>query len=145
MKAESRDIFLSIGILIFAVSAFLYSNNFSNNEFYGPDFFPKIITISMMILGGHMLVKSLLTLKNSKESFKFNQQTALKILLFILLMAGYFLLFFIVGFIISSIIFLLFAQWIFGVKNKLTIIIVSVLVPIGLYLFFTQLFNIPIP
>jgi len=145
MKAESRDIFLSIGILIFAVSAFLYSNNFSNNEFYGPDFFPKIINISMMILGGYMLVKSLFTFKNSKESFKFNQQTALKILLFILLMIGYFLLFFILGFIISSIIFLLFAQWIFGVKNKLTIIIVSALVPIGLYLFFTQLFNIPIP
>lgn len=145
MKVASRDIFLSIVILIFSVSAFLYSNNFANNEFYGPDFFPKLITISMMILGGYMLVKSLLTFRKSTEAFEFNQQTALKIVLFILLMAGYFLLFFIVGFIISSIIFLIFAQWIFGVKNKLIVIMVSVLVPIGLYLFFTQLFNIPIP
>lgn len=145
MKAESRDIFLSIGILIFAVSAFLYSNNFSNNELYGPDFFPKLITVSMMIIGGYMLIKNLLTFKNSTESFKFDKQTALKILLFILLMAGYFFLFFIVGFIISSIIFLIFAQGIFGVKNKLTIIMVAILVPVGLYLFFTQLFNIPIP
>lgn len=145
MKTETRDIFLSLVILLFAISAFLYSNNFSNNEFYGPNFFPKIITISMIVLAGYMLVTSLIHARKSTKSFEFNKHTAMKIALFILLMAGYFFLFFVVGFIISSIVFLILAQWIFGVKNKITVLAVSVLVPIGLYLFFTQLFNIPIP
>lgn len=145
MKTESRDIFVSIIILIFSISAFLYSNNFSTNVFYGPDFFPKLITVFMMVLGGYMLVTSLIHRRKSTVSFEFNKQTVIKIAVFILLMAGYFFLFFVVGFIISSIVFLLLAQWIFGVKNKITIIAVSILVPIALYLFFTQLFNIPIP
>lgn len=145
MKVETRDIFLSLVIIIFAAMAFIYSNNFSTNEFYGPDFFPKIITIFMAILGVYMLISSVLRKRKSTEEFIINKHLITKIILFIVLMAAYFSLFFVVGFIISSIIFLIVAQWIFGVKNKIILFAVSILVPIGLFVFFTQLFNIPIP
>src|SRR5699024_2666321 len=145
MKIESRDIILSVTLIIFALLAFLYSNTFSTGDLYGPDLFPKLISIIIGILGLYLLISSVINLKNYKNILDINHNLVFKIIIFIIVITASFYLFSLVGFIISSVLFLVVAQLIFGVKNYLAITLVSIFVPLALYLFFTQVFNIPIP
>lgn len=147
MKTEIRDLGIGVVLLIFSIAGFMYSNNFkgSSDQTFGPDFFPKLVLSLLAIMAIVLIISSILNLKESQNILQLDKKIVGKIILFIVVLVIYIALFFNVGFIISSILFLLIGQWIFGVRKKILLFAISVSVPLFLYFFFTVLFKIPLP
>lgn len=145
MKKEVMD--LGAGTLLFslAVIGYFLAGQIDSPQPYGPSFFPKLIITLLMIASFFLVVNTILKWKASKETLQLNKNLLLTILLFSGVLVVYILLFFITGFIISTIIFLLIAQFIFGVRKPLLLVGISVILPVILFFIFTQAFNIPLP
>lgn len=146
MKSGLRDISTGVILFIFSIFGYIIANDFSEpNDFYGPDFFPKLILIALAILSLGLGIKGVINLKDDKSKNYLDKKVFFLILVYILLLIVYINLFFITGFIISTIIFLIVAQYLFGLRKWITIFLVSIIVPFTLYYLFTALFNIPLP
>src|SRR5699024_3165049 len=148
MQNGIRDISTGFVLIIFSIFGYLVANEFGDGEklgSFGPRFFPKLILILLVVLSVSLLIKGIISLKTEKTSIKFNLKKILRVAIYIVLLIAYINLFFITGFIFSTIIFLIIAQYLFGMRSWLKLIVISIVTPIILYYFFTGLFNIPLP
>lgn len=146
MKSGLRDISTGIILFAFSIFGFLSANGFSNpNTSYGPDFFPKLILIALTVLSFALTIKGFFDFKKDDSRPHIDKKMVMLIIAYIILLIVYINLFFMTGFIISTIIFLIIAQYLFGLRKWFTIILVSIIVPFSLYYIFTALFNIPLP
>lgn len=147
MRKEISDISTGGILLLLSVIGFVMAGQFGNGQTYGPDFFPKLILTLMAIAATLLITGGALRLK--KESnlprIQFDRLVIGKVILFIVLLITYILLFFMAGFIISTILFLLASQWIFGLRKVGLLVGVSIVLPILLYFIFTMAFKIPLP
>lgn len=146
MNSELRDFSTSVILLLFAVFGFITANEFSNPDVkYGSDFLPKLILILLAIFSIILGINSILKLKKKKSTAQFDKKVFIRVVLFMALLVVYINLFFTLGFIVSSITFLVIAQYLYGLRKWVQLISVSIIVPIVLYFIFTSLFNIPLP
>lgn len=147
MRKEILDISTGGILLLLSAIGFLMAGQFGNGQAYGPDFFPKLILTLLAISAALLIVGGALRLKKEKSvpHIQFDRSAVGRIVLFIALLITYILLFFWVGFIISTILFLLAAQWIFGLRKVVLLAGVAVILPILLYFIFTMAFKIPLP
>lgn len=147
MRKEIVDISAGGILLLLSVAGYLMAGQFGNENPYGPDFFPKLILTLLAITSALLVVGAVLKLKKNSESspIQIDRSTVGKILLLVGVLIAYILLFFVAGFIVSTILFLLVAQWIFGVRKLVLLGTVSVVLPIVLYFVFTIAFKIPLP
>lgn len=147
MRKEIVDITAGGILLLLSVAGYLMAGQFGNGNPYGPDFFPKLILILLALTSALLVVGAVLKLKKDSDSpaIRIDRSTVGKILLFVGVLIAYILLFFVAGFIVSTILFLLVAQWIFGVRKLALLGTVSVIVPVVLYFVFTTAFKIPLP
>lgn len=146
MKSGFRDISTGFILIAFAIFGYITANNFSDPSVsYGSDFFPKLILILLAILSLVLCVKGILNIKNDKSNSSFDKRVFFRIALFMTLLIVYINLFLVTGFIVSSIVFLIIAQYLFGLRKWLKLVLVSVIMPLILYYLFTVLFNIPLP
>lgn len=147
MRKEISDISTGGILLLLSAIGFLMAGQFGNGQAYGPDFFPKLILTLLAISAAMLIVGGVLRLKKEKSvsHIQWDRSAVRKIILFIVLLITYILLFFWVGFIISTILFLFAAQWIFGLRKVVLLAGVAVILPIILYFIFTMAFKIPLP
>lgn len=148
MKKEISDISAGIVLLMLSVLGYVAAGNLVDPQSpvkYGPDFFPKLVLSLLAITSFILLVNGIRKIKTSKEYMDINKRKILVILAFIIILIGYIGLFFVTGFIISTIVFLLIGQWIFGVKKVVFLILTSISVPALLYFLFSTFFKIPLP
>ncbi len=146
MKSGFRDIATGVILILFSIFGYFSANQISEPGIkYGPDFLPKLILILLAILSLSLVIKGIVSLKNDHSSNSFDKHIFILIVLYIILLIVYINIFFITGFIISTIIFLFIAQYLFGLRKWFRLILVSLIVPFVLYYFFTIVFNIPLP
>lgn len=114
----------------------------------GPDFMPKLMIGVFGICGIIMILKNLGAMKGEKGSnlhilrglAKYWPQVVLLLLLLI-----YLIIMPMLGFVISSMIFLFFLLWYFGESNAVKNIIVSVIYVLLAWYVFTNFFKISFP
>ncbi|WP_158232536.1 tripartite tricarboxylate transporter TctB family protein [Sporosarcina sp. P13] len=147
MKKEISDISTGTVLLIFSLIGYFYSTKLAVDSTikYGPDFFPKLVFSLLAFTSVILLLTAILRFKRSKEFVSMSQKVIFGVVLFIVVLIGYIGLFFLTGFIISTIIFLLIGQWLFGIRKIPILIATSILLPFVLYFVFTFLFKIPLP
>jgi len=150
MSEKRRDIigsivFLVFGIFLFAVS-FTVRTIIENDV--GPAFMPKVVAAAIMIVS---ISKLVIALKNNNDDYtaiKKSSDDKMGSLLTILNLGAYVILFEPLGFIVSSILFLVLQMIILSDKVNLKpikFIIVSISSTIAIYLLFVYTFNLMLP
>lgn len=148
MKKEITDISTGIVLLLLSIIGYVISMDLVDSNSttkYGPDFFPKLILSLLAISAIILLVNALKRYKKSTEQLIVNKSAIISVFIFILILIGYIALFFIAGFIISTIIFLFIGQWAFGIRKLPLIITTTLMIPLVSYFIFTYFFKIPLP
>ncbi|WP_424580076.1 tripartite tricarboxylate transporter TctB family protein [Virgibacillus halodenitrificans] len=148
MRSSIKDISTGILLIGFSVIMYLIANSFGRSQtetLYGPDFFPKLVLILLIAFSIVLCIKGFLSLKGESTKWEIDRKLIFQILLYIILLVIYINLFFIIGFVYSTIVFLLIGQYLFGLRKWIRLILVAIIVPFVLYYLFTNLFNIPLP
>ncbi len=161
MNSGHKDLCSGIFFLLFA--GFLYAQSFaitmSTADALGPQFFPRLVVVLMVILSAVVIVKAVGTIKKegTVSSNKGNtpgkrMEWNLPLLLTVGLLIAYFLFIKSVGYIILTAAYLFCQMFILlpqgAIKNVKYIAVVtttSILIPVGIYLLFYKVFMIFLP
>jgi putative tricarboxylic transport membrane protein len=114
---------------------------FIGNTGLGPDFFPKVIAVILIILSAMLFAGSLKN-KDKKSIYNPNMKYTFMV---IFAFAVYVFLIDRVGYLISTIIFAFVVITILKSKSKILNIVFAVIFPIALYLLFTYAFKVSLP
>ena len=109
-----------------------------------PSFIPTVVAVGLILAGLGLLAKAYFT-KSEHPPLDLTVTGLLRMLTAVLLLVAYTWLFPRVGFVVTSGVFLGVFIVFFGSRRWLRIVLNMVLVPIVLWLFFEQLFRIPLP
>lgn len=150
MSEKRRDligsiVFLVFGIFLFAIS-FTVRTIIENDV--GPAFMPKVVAVAIVIVSVSKLV---IALKNNSAEYtaiKKSKDDKMGSLLTILNLGAYVILFEPLGFIISSILFLVLQMIILSDKvnfKPIRFVIISVTSTIAIYFLFVYAFNLMLP
>jgi putative tricarboxylic transport membrane protein len=114
-----------------------------------PDFFPRCITVMLGILSSMLLIQRLKRTPSEKgndiDKMDANQSGFLQHATAIFLFFLYVLSIYLIGWIIATVIAVPGLMVYFGARRWSIIIILAVLVPIVLYLFFEKTVQVPLP
>ncbi|WP_164671166.1 tripartite tricarboxylate transporter TctB family protein [Virgibacillus doumboii] len=138
---KPQNILISILTIIFGGITYYYTLSFPDvpGSITGPAFMPRIYAVLLIALGIILFCKSVFI---SNEEPNPNSK---KVLLFILLFIIYAVLIPILGFYLSSILFLVMLLWMNHVKKVIYLVSVPAGVAFFLFVFFQQLLNVPLP
>lgn len=142
------------GLLLLALSFMLYFKfipeqipNVTNENGMSPAFFPEMGTILLFVLSLLLIAKSykgLLMYHNLRQGSLISKQV-LKVTLIIFLLFGYVLLLQQVGFLIATPVFLVIFFVYLGVRNLKTLLVLTVVTPIFIYIVFEKLLLVFLP
>ncbi len=157
LKKEHKDIISSIFFIILAIAIYVtsFSIKVTSAESLGPQFFPKVVAIAMVILSTMLLINSLRALKKASDGDSKKGVVEFNInwpLIFTSILLLFYMMFVSkLGFVVISIIYLFFQIMIitpkenWNKKNVFLIAIISIVAPIILYELFYNAFNIFLP
>lgn len=145
--------FLAISIFIYALS---YQIHMTSVESLGPQFFPRIVAVSMAVLSIASVLRNFSKVKTAPAKpaagkDKSENSYAREFYLTVALLILYALLIQIVGFVVLSVFYLFFQILLVSPKediNRKKMIlfgVISVVTPIGLYYLFYHAFDIFLP
>ncbi|CAK7044737.1 MAG: hypothetical protein BACD_02295 [Bacteroides rodentium] len=159
MKEKRNDLYSGIVFALFAVFLFVgsYWIPATTSDILGSRFFPRAIAVLVLILAAVQISVSLVQMKaqnpehgldKKKEGQEINTPLALTTAaLFV-----YYVLILQVGFVITSILYLLFEGYVLMAeedrkkkKNVIILVLVAVLVPVFLNTVFWNIFSIALP
>ncbi|AOT69829.1 tripartite tricarboxylate transporter TctB family protein [Geosporobacter ferrireducens] len=150
MSEKQKDIVSSMIFLILGVSVYLYSGTIKTiiKADVGPAFAPKIVTMGIIILA--VIKLGLSIKKNTPEYTKktTKNENTLNGLLTIVALGLYVALFDVLGFVISSALYLFFQMCLLmsaEKRNYIKIGIISIVVPVCIYFLFVKAFNLMLP
>ncbi|MGR9048707.1 tripartite tricarboxylate transporter TctB family protein [Halobacillus faecis] len=138
---------VSIFLILFA-AGYLYLTYNLKEYPYVPvdsDFVPKILGYLLIILAVFLFFDK----SSETEEEKEKRQVPKKEMLFLLAVGGmiflYIFLLEIIGFVLSSMLFIIACSWFLGYRKLVTTILVAVLFPLIMYLSFNYLLQIRLP
>ena len=147
----------SLILLAFEIWAYVQTLGFKvvKNAAVQPASFPQIMCIGMMVFTVILLVQSLISLKKMDVD-DLNMQEAASINIFknkgvqaglfvIVLCIAYAALFKVLGYVLASAIVAAIIMWLIGKRDVKQILLVSVLVPLLMWLVFYKLLTVNIP
>lgn len=111
---------------------------------YGPKFFPKIITYGIIIVSIALIIQDFIS-ENKTTKFEYEVADVKKVLLLIALMVAYLFLMPIVGYVVTTIIALFLTLLLFGLKNKKSLILISILFPVLSNILFQTFLKVGLP
>ena len=144
-------------LLVFEIWAYVQTLGFKivKKAAVQPATFPQIMCIGMMVFTIILLVQSLLKLKNMKEGDPLAEPAAsINILknkgvqagaFVIVLCIAYAALFEVLGYVLVSALVAAIIMWLIGKRDVKQILLVSVLVPLAMWLVFYKLLTVNIP
>ena len=144
-------------LIAFEVWAWLQTNNIktAKNAAVQPSTFPRIMIIGMAVFTVILLIQSILKLGSMKaddplakeaESLNFIKNKGVLAALFVILLCALYVYFFkslgyvIVSFLLSGII-----MWLIGLRKPVPLLLISALVPLGMWLVFYKFLSVNIP
>jgi hypothetical protein len=150
-----------IGVLLILLSALIYFNSGDfpqlNETHLDPGSFPKLIAALLIFLSLILIIKQIVLLVKTKgfgipkgfKDFLRNQWHEYKLVIYMLIMLGlYIFTMDILGFIITTIIFIIAAGLLIGPmkkKNVITISVISFVTTFGVYFFFENVLYVRFP
>lgn len=151
MKAYLRDKDFQAGILtaLFGIVGWLYTHatietaNALVASGIAASFYPKCLFGALVICGAILMYQSYMKLPEERTPFPRTDWKGIFVT-FVLMLAYTFLMDF-VGFIISSIVFMVAFMLFLGERSWKTLILVPVIGSVGVYLIFGKLFMIALP
>ena len=159
-KTETKafsNLIVSLVLIVFEVWAWLQSNNIktSKGAAVQPSTFPRIMIIGMAVFTVILLIQSLLKLRSMKaddplaekaETLNFVKDKGVLAALFVILLCAlYVLLFKDLGYVIVSFLICGIIMWMIGLRSPVKLILISVLVPLGMWLVFYKMLKVNIP
>ena len=109
-----------------------------------PAFIPMITGIGLILSGLGLILRSSFS-GEQPSSVDWDRAIAVRVVTTVLLLIAYTMLFPIIGFVVTSAVFVAFFTWFFGSRDPVKTAALVVLTPIGVWLFFEKLFRIPLP
>ena len=147
-----KDIFSGGVILLFCLIGFMSTSTLdagSDHVLYGPAFFPNLLMAVLAAGALILIVKGIFSKVPQADKPPLKERIQVKIIariiLFWLLIALYIVVFNHTGFIVSTMLFLIPAQLLYGRRRYGHIIWVSSLGTAGTYLVLAKLFDVPLP
>ena len=141
------DIFVGIVMLVFSTIAYLLTLHFPGGESVadglGPAFFPRLVIICMLLIGGFVFLKGLLTLRDGIPLDLKISDLKSPILLLIMTF-GFAICMYFFGFFVATPIFMIGAMIIWRVPWQRSFLIGVCLTGV-LYVFFKMILRIPLP
>lgn len=149
----------SIFFLVLGIWAWIQTGTFKevNNTYVQASTFPRIMIVGMLIFSVILLIQSVLRLCTMKEGDKDNlaskapsinfvkDKSVLAGLAVILLGVGFVALFKLLGYVICAAVVSVVIMYLIGKRNWLQMILVSVLVPLGMWFIFFKVLTVNIP
>lgn len=150
-----------IGVLLILLSALIYFNSGDfpqlNETHLGPESFPNLIALLLTLLSFVLIIKNVITLLKSKAaSFDIGIKDYLKkqwqeyrlVVYTLVILALYIFLLDVLGFVFSSIAFVIATGLLLGPRNKKSVIVISLvsfIVTLGMYFFFENVLYVRFP
>ena len=104
-----------------------------------PAFFPHIVAVGLILLGIMLILKSRTTRKDSMITVNIlSFALILGWMLYVLLMKR-------LGFILSSVLVMVYTCVLWGIRSKRTIALISVLTPVVIYLIMVRILHVKFP
>ena len=139
-------------ILLFCGLGFLSTSKLEevgSHVVYGPSFFPNTLMLILCAGAAILIVKGAISYYRSNERGAVNKRMdpgyVLKVGLFWLFIAFYIILFNYTGFIVSTVVFLISSQILYGRRRAAHVVFVSVVGACITYLILAKLFEVPLP
>jgi hypothetical protein len=151
------NLIASFVLIAFEVWAWLQTNNIktAKKAAVQPSTFPRIMIIGMGVFTVILLVQSLIKLSSMKaddplaekaETMNlFRDKGVLAALFVILLCIGYVFFFKSLGYVVVSFLLCGIIMWLIGLRNPVKLILISLLVPLGMWLIFYKMLQVNIP
>ena len=152
------NLIVAILLLVFEVWAYIQAAGFRQvkGAYVQASTFPQIMTIGMMIFTVVLLIQSVVKLAGHMKSDDPDAQPAPSLnpirnkgiagaLLVIVLCVLYTLLFDELGYVVVSALVSIIIMWLIGKRKPVTVILVSVLVPLVMWFIFYKLLTVNIP
>ncbi|HLR65994.1 MAG TPA: tripartite tricarboxylate transporter TctB family protein [Virgibacillus sp.] len=137
----SSAIFIISGIVIIYVFGLPAAEV---TEGFGPGLFPLVISILMMVLSMSIIIQTFMDKRKHDDNNKADFKMMVLPVLILGLVIVYSIFFNIIGFIISTVIFLFVCMLILQTK-MLKSIILSIVLTVAVYMMFTQILGVPLP
>lgn len=149
----------SILLIILGIWAWIQTGHFEEvkNSYVQAATFPRVMIAGMLIFSVILLIQSILRLMTLKDgdtdylaskaaSINFvKDRPVLAAVAVIILGVGFVALFKILGYVICSMIISLIIMYMIGKRNWLQMVLVSILVPLGMWLIFYKVLTVNIP
>ncbi len=140
-----------VSVSIFCISAFLYIYSFTLGTFkayqkMGPDFWPQLILIGLMICSAILTIRHLVQWKKEKRSDQSSEEvnwTRFAVLFGIII--GYVLLLKAVGFICLTPLLIIAMMMLIGARRIMTYVLTVVGIMVLVYVAFGRLLFVPLP
>ncbi|MCY1152251.1 MAG: tripartite tricarboxylate transporter TctB family protein [Sphaerochaetaceae bacterium] len=145
MNEKKTDLIIGIISCILGIISYVLTLNFptfGKSGVPGPEFFPRILAILFLIISVIQISKSFVE-KNTKTQ-EIEKVDYIRMLILIALFAFYILFLDILGFFITTIIFLMILQKLVSVKFKTSIFVTFIIIMI-IFLIFDKLFCVSLP
>ena len=154
---EFSNLIASLVLIAFEVWAWLQTNNIktAKKAAVQPSTFPRIMIIGMAVFTVILLIQSLMKLSNMKpddplaekaETMNlFRDKGVLAALIVVLLCVGYVYFFKSLGYVVVSFLLCAIIMWMIGLRNPVKLILISLLVPLGMWLIFYKMLQVNIP
>ena len=151
------NLIVSILLLIFEIWAWIQSNAIktAKNATVQPATFPRIMIIGMGVFTVILLVQSVIKLmamnaddplaQRAETINVFKDRGTLAALFVIALCALYVYLFKNVGYVVVSFFLCAIIMWLIGLRNPVKLLLISVLVPLGMWFIFYKFLTVNIP
>lgn len=109
-----------------------------------PRFIPTLVGIGLVLTGAALVVLGFYGRVKEKPA-EFSREGTIRVLSAFLLLLAYGYLFNIVGFVVTSAVFLALFAYLFGARSIPKVAAITVLCPIAVWLVFERVFNVPLP
>jgi putative tricarboxylic transport membrane protein len=143
---KKADIGVGGGLIIFSAWIFWYASEYSKTAiyYYGPNFFPQILAIAMIICA-IILILNALQGKSQEASDRIHLKGFVRMVIAIVICIGYLFLMQIVGFTMGTCVFLYVLMMFIGQKGLVKRITSSIAVALIVWAIFRYFLVIPLP
>jgi putative tricarboxylic transport membrane protein len=143
---KKADIGVGSGLIIFSAWIFWYAGEYSKAAiyYYGPNFFPRILAVAMMICA-IILILNALRGQSQEKSDRIHLKGFIRMVISIVICIGYLFLMQIVGFAMGTCVFLYVLMMFIGQKGLVKRISSSIAVALIVWAIFRYFLIIPLP
>lgn len=136
-------IVLGLALIVFTPMAVAQSHAMLSQQL-SPRTIPTVVGIGLVLTGAALFILSFFG-RVKEEPARFSKEGSIRVTVAFLLLVAYGYLFNIVGFVVTSSVFLALFAYVFGARSIPKVVAIAVLCPIAIWIVFESVFNVPLP